>query len=696
MSDRAGAVVRAKLPGVVVSETPGEIIFTGEAEQLCALRKTELRDVTAAAGPQVEPRYYEALLAAPDDPLAGRLLAAGEPDFATIAGLLVPLLGPCAIGDEAALERVDVDAYGAVPGCEALPLPAPESLAQTGLLDGWLPVLCHRYETETDTVEQLVFGACDAQGGLLAWRRLCTTPRDGGEEQLVYQANGAETAPEGFYAALLALWEHWHEFRRAGVRLRVPEPDLLDAAQAMLQLGILTFRGLAPRYGAMGYAEERHNSFPPATIFLLHALLSWGHLGRAEQILGHYVSRYVKPDGTFDYYGPALAEYGQVLALVAEYVRLRGDAEWLVRRLTLLRPAWQRLLALRAESKQQFPPDDPHHGLIPGLPEADYHGQADQWQTFYYSGDVWACRGLREIGRVLRELPDEPLRREGEALVAESAAYEADLRRSVEQTRQAEVGYVPPGPDQVEPLTCMTANRHASYCNYRYFPEMISADMLAPETVRQVLQWRRTHGGELLGMTTFQGTLDDWPALHVARALLEQDEADRYLMLMYAHWAHHGAAGTLASYEQASVVPGDNGFRHLIAWQVLPCQVMVPIMLRWGLVYEDREADVLWLCRAMPRRWLAPGETVKVRRVPTRFGRVGFSIALSGDGTGTVKLRLPEEPAAAQIRLRLRLPEGRVTAVRLRDVPLPLQDDVVLLPAGLQGRLRLDVEWSRA
>ena len=50
MSDTAGAVVRAKLPGGVVSETPGEIIFTGEAGQLCALRKTEWRDVTAAAG----------------------------------------------------------------------------------------------------------------------------------------------------------------------------------------------------------------------------------------------------------------------------------------------------------------------------------------------------------------------------------------------------------------------------------------------------------------------------------------------------------------------------------------------------------------------------------------------------------------------------------------------------------------------
>ncbi len=697
MHDEARGIVRAALPGLTVSETPAAIIFTGEDGPRCALRKTTLQDVTAGAGPPVEPRYYAALLAALGDPLGERLLAAGEPDFATVAGLLPPLLGPSFVGDEATIERVELDPYGAITGYADPPLPAPETLARVGLLDGWLPAPCHRYETDSATVEQIAFGTCGDEGGLLVWRRLCTTPHDAGanDAQVLYQANGAATTAEEFYAALLGLSDRCDRFRGAGLKLRAPEADLLDAAQAMLLLGVLTFRGLSPRYGVGCYGEERHNSFPPTLIFLLQALLAWGHVGRAGEVLSHYVSRYVKPDGTFDYYGPALAEYGQVLALAVEYVRLSGDCDWFTRRLTLLRPIWQRLLALRAESKQHFPPDDPHHGLIPGLPEADYHGQADQWQTFYYSGDVWTCRGLREIGRLLAQQDSEPLRGEGALLLGEADAYEEDLRRSLRQTVQVEVGYVPPGPDQLEPIPDLTANRHASYCNYRYFPEMISAGVLPPEMVQMLLQWRRTHGGELLGMTRFEGHLDDWPALHVARALLEQDEPDRYLMLLYAHWAHHSSTGTLASYEQASIRPGGDGREHMIAGQVMPCQAMVPIMLRWGLVYEERDADVLWLCRAVPRRWLEPGEKLSVRRVPTRFGRVGFTVRLHDNGAGQVTLRLPGEPVGAQIRLCLRLPRGRVTAVHLRGVPLPLESDVVTIPAGLQGKLKLQVTWVR-
>lgn len=689
MSDDARNT-QAVRPGVVVTETPDALVFSREHGTICTLRPQWCR---FTRDPELDPPVYDALLAALDDPLADRLLAGGEPDFATIAGLLPSLRGPAFVADEGTMERVELDSWGRPSGDWEPAVPPAQTLTDLGLLDGWLPAPCHRWQTEAQVVEQLAFGTCGAQGELIVWRRLRTSTPDGQNEATVFQANGQEVRPEEFYAALLALWERWSAFRDDGVRLRLPEPETLDAAQAMLQLGVLTFRGLIPRYGVGWYDEPRAHSFPPATIFLVQALLAWGHLERAREILAHYVSRYANPDGTFDYYGPAVAEYGQILTLAVECARLTGDAEWFVRRLTALRPIWQRLLALRAQSKAHFPPEDPHHGLIPGLPEADYHAKPEQWQTFYYSGDVWTCRGLREVGRLLSAQNTEALRREGAALAAEADAYQRDLRRSLQQTVAPGSDYVPPGPDQLTPITCLTSDQHASYCNYRYFPEMMSADMLPPETLDALLQWRRTHGGELLGMTRFEGHMDDWPALHVARALLERDQADRYLMLMYAHWAHHCATGTLGSYEQASIRPDEDGWKHMIAGQVLPCQVMMPIMLRWGLVVEERDADVLWLCRAIPRRWLTPGEEVSVRKVPTRFGRLGFSVALAAEGTGKVTLRLPEEPLAAQIKLCLRLPEGRVTAARLRDVPLMLEGDVVTVPRGLAGKVRLQLEW---
>ena len=161
-------------------------------------------------------------------------------------------------------------------------------------------------------------------------------------------------------------------------------------------------------------------------------------------------------------------------------------------------------------------------------------------------------------------------------------------------------------------------------------------------------------------MTRFEGHLDDWPALHYARSLLETDDVDHYLLLMYAHWAHHCARGSLASYEQVSIRPDEFGLRYAVAGQVVPCQVMVPIMLRWGLVYEERDNDVLWFCRAIPRRWLEKGSQLLIENVPTRFGPVGFTIEVSSRNTARISISL--RPAALfwpAIKLRLRAPEGK-------------------------------------
>jgi hypothetical protein len=107
------------------------------------------------------------------------------------------------------------------------------------------------------------------------------------------------------------------------------------------------------------------------------------------------------------YYGPALAEYGQLLSLCAHYVDLTGDARWWLRREPALRRIWGRLLALRREAvaDEDAPPNA--RGLIAGLPEADYQGDAAQWREYYYSGDAWTD------ARSLRRGPDHPAARRG-------------------------------------------------------------------------------------------------------------------------------------------------------------------------------------------------------------------------------------------------------------------------------------------
>ena len=482
-----------------------------------------------------------------------------------------------------------------------------------------------------------------------------------------------------------------------------------EGIEASLRLGDLTFRGVLPRYGVGQYDQERHHSFPPSTIFLIWAHLEWGRLGRARELLSHYLSRRAKEDGTFDYYGPAVAEYGQMLALAARYVQLSGDREWWDGYLVIVRRIVDRLLALREESKQRNAGDVKHCGLIPGLPEADYHGDEKEWGKYYFAGDVWVCRGLREVGRILARTtgvspvmgvsPVSPQRAEGERLIAESRAYEKDIRAAVRASVDARSEFVPAGPDEPPAFERMTESRHASYCNYRYLLEMVSAGILSKQTVRKIAQYRRRHGGELLGMTRFSDHLDDWPAWHYCRGLLDIDDALGYLMTFYGHLAHHHSRGNWASYEQVWISPDEGAERtqYKHAEQVVPCQVMAPIMLKHMLVDEDRDAEVLYLLRACPAAWVGSEEGVSVQGVPTRWGPVSFKTRRQNN-TVTVQLHL-DFPGARpeEVRVRLALADANIKSVRLDGKPDAVLDRKtgsisVGCPMATRAELRVEFE----
>jgi len=52
-------------------------------------------------------------------------------------------------------------------------------------------------------------------------------------------------------------------------------------------------------------------------------------------------------------------------------------------------------------------------------------------------------------------------------------------------------------------------------------------------------------------------------------------------------------------------------------------------MTRRMLVFEDRDADLLWLCRAVPRKWLE--RKLSFSAVPTRLGPVSLDLEPSED-----------------------------------------------------------------
>ena len=249
---------------------------------------------------------------------------------------------------------------------------------------------------------------------------------------------------------------------------------------------------------------------------------------------------------------------------------------------------------------------------------------------------------------------DAALAARGRELLAECKALRDDIGRAVDRSviSTATGDFVPPIAGFGKPFATMTQDQLASYTNYRYWLEALSARCLNPGHEQAIIAYRLSHGGELLGMTRFDDRLDDWPYWHHATSLLAHDRAAHYLLGYYAHLAHHQTPGTFTAYEQVPIRGQPS--RSESADYCVPSQLTIPLMTRWMLAWEERDADVLWLCRALPRAWLA--------------GKVSFSNALTR--FGPVALEMQPHDGLCRMTVRIVLPTQSTPTLVLR-IPHP-------------------------
>ena len=626
------------------------------------------------------------ILDSPHDLLADVVLAAGEPDLPSVRAQMPPLLDRAFLADARIMQRPVINQDGQIEGYWEVPLDA-DSPCRMAALPSAAVIIAHRTASGGS---QLAFALPGPHGECVVWLRRQAP----GQDQCEYfccQPGVTGVEPTEFYQALLTAIADTY----CPIPVQVPEPELQQAARRSLQLGLLTFRGLAPHYGMGSYDKKMHHAFPPTTISAVEALLAIGDIPEAADRITYYLSRYVNPDGSLDYYGPSVAEHGQLLSLAARVAANLGGPAFIKDHLALVRPVWRRLLDIRKRTIDIYHnASDPRHGLIPGLPEADYHQHRAQWDEFYYAGDLWVCRGLREWGRLLFNTSLAACKQEGYTLLQEADAYHADIIKSLRKVGAFDGDFLPPGPTQLEPIDDMVSDAHSSYCNYRYLPEMLSSGELPEKLMCKGIEWRRTHRGELLRTIRFKDHLDDWPVLHYARALLELDMIDDYLLLMYAHLAHHQDAGTQVAYEQVDIKTED-GARRRRAGQVAPCQFTVPTMLAWALAYDDRDGETLWLMRGTPKRWWdTPGAISGPLVFVNGFSMLDWRIDVRDDGA---VLTIDSELERIN-RIVLRTRGKKIANVDVSDTELDeiriTDDREALILSGDLDMLQADILWA--
>jgi hypothetical protein len=160
----------------------------------------------------------------------------------------------------------------------------------------------------------------------------------------------------------------------------------------------------------------------------------------------------------------------------------------------------------------------------------------------------------------------------------------------------------------------------------------------------------------------------------------------------------HRMRGTFTAYEQTSI--RGPARRSYVADYCVPAQLVTPLMTKWMLVFEERDADVLWLCRAIPRRWLGPQGGVSVRHAATRWGPVDFTISPRDDGSISAKIKLPRADFPAEIRLRLRVPNAQpIHQVVLNGRPhgdVDAEGEYIRVVRPSKRTLKLDVRYHVA
>ena len=431
--------------------------------------------------------------------------------------------------------------------------------------DGYLPIL------EISDEENLLELSADGENLLVRLNR----------EKAFLPAESRNVSSDRFTELVDQKEKYWCDFFYAGWKPPVNEVFPDAAWRACFVQAINSFCGLHPKYGAGYYNRNYHDGFPPTIISMTDALLDYGQFQMAFDILGYYLDRFVLLDGSIDYYGPSLSEYGMILNLCGKISEVPNGKEWLRDYINVFQNITRYLFRLRNRFVYG---DDNKYRLLSGVPEADTRDKG----AIYTHNNAWVWRGLTTWSSVANQL--------GLTEAAEEAKREAyDLKnmlsKAINDMPMAD-GLVPFRFDQLDAVKTYDRSRDATYANYRYYPELLQTGFLSDKDALKLIQARQQRNGELAGMTHFHFSIawqgldtadyccNNWPIASYGAALAELGMEEDFMHLLNGHFKHHQTHDTFTAYENvdAKVTPIRRAFTD---WCV-PAQLVFPRLLRWS------------------------------------------------------------------------------------------------------------------
>jgi len=709
------------------TQQQGHILFVDSAGIQIDLPKS-LEPTFADASTLYRGHTLQEVMNSDHDLLGEEILSkSGDPGYDEVAACFPPITKMRTytfVGTHESIDKLGFECGGRTPSFD--PAPFDPLISQVrkagkvwdGLVGGWLPVVRFVYpQDEGHWVEMIAFAPLHQENGNSriqpVWYRVARI--DGGKLKWARYFNSYQPFPprehygaEPFYEDLVAMREGWEQALAPGMKLDIPDQRLADMARHCLVRDMITRVGDYPKYGVFDkdYAGSEHDGFPDTFNADTTAMTEWGLFGLARGYIANYLGKFVRDDGSILYRGPETGQYGRMLTVIAEYANDSGDWKLLLQNRRRIDGITKLLLSMRAKALK-LPSSDPAYGMIAGWSEADSCLDPDppRYVQPYFSNSTEAARGFGDLGRVwerIGTMTKQPeLANWGQRLVSESKALEKDTQTAIHRSLLQTEGSVclPAIAGVKEPFdVALSRDRlDPQFRSYRTYMEMLFSGNLTREEVETIVNYRAAHQDTILGIPTAYGYSTHEPAGFLsyghAYGLIQNNLVRKYLLLLYSLMAHQYTRATWTAPETREIDP-----ELVAAPYCTPAELVVPMMARWMLVFEDPKTGTLWLAKGTPQSWLDDGNSFSVTDAPTVWGKVGFSVAS----------HLKKRTIAAMIqfsflggpvtKLRLRVPEGnRISSVKLDGKPWAQFDaleETITIPSNVGHKVSLTVFYQ--
>ena len=395
--------------------------------------------------------------------------------------------------------------------------------------------------------------------------------------------------------------------------------------------------------------------------------MEWGRLETARLFIDNYFTEYVDSKGMVDMRGPETAQFGMTLSLLARYFNYTSDNALMLKHRAKIE-ATAKLLADMHDESLRLPPENPGYGLIRGWSESDSclgENPSLYWQP-YYANSGFAARGFKDIARAWTELAhiaSSPIMEKlAQSWLRRSQTLQQRTVESVEKNFQNDktppyIGLFP-GTTVTFRESLEKERPSPQQWPHRPYAELLQADVLPPRLANQVIDCMRAYGATTLGVVANVWRFQEdgreilgFISYGYAQMLLRLDRIEEFLLFLYSHRYHAHTRGSWTAGEVTGIT-GDSGT------YCVPAQQTIPLLVRWMLVLEDSDDNILYLAKGVPREWVSSGKEIRIEQAPTRWGKVSFTLAAKPETKSIVgHAELMGSRVPKEVHFKLRLPQ---------------------------------------